>query len=137
MALGATVNSATEPTTGELLGQFSDQISRLVRNEVVLAQQEVRRKMAGTGRTAVLLGLGIGLLLLGAGAVVAGAVLALALALPAWVSALIVGVVLVIFGAIFASVARGRVKRAGLPVPEEAISSMSQNLKVVMAGARR
>jgi hypothetical protein len=83
---GATrVAAPTDPSqtsTGELIGQGSDQLTRLVRDEVRLAQAEVTQK-------AKRMGIGIGLFggagvvaLLGVSALVTAAILGLANVLP-------------------------------------------------------
>src|SRR3954465_6214462 len=72
----------SQASTGELIGQLTDQLSRLVRDEVRLAQAEVTQK-------AKRLGIGVGLFggagvvaLLGVGALVTAAILGLADVLP-------------------------------------------------------
>jgi Putative Actinobacterial Holin-X, holin superfamily III len=88
------MNVPIQPSTAELVGQLSAQTSRLVRDEIRLAQAEFRKsaRHAGTGAA---LGAGAGVLALVAAAALAGAgVAALALVLPVWAAALIVSAVL-------------------------------------------
>ena len=88
-----------ELSTGELLAQLTNQVTRLVRDEVSLAQYEVRTKLQKSGPGVRLLGVGLALALLGAAAIVACLVLVLAmLGVAAWLSALIVGAVVLIIG---------------------------------------
>lgn len=136
MRLHSTVNGS-EPSTGELLSQFSDQLGRLLQDEVQLAVAEVRRRAEGVGAGAGMLIVGAVLLLLGGGAVVAAAVAALALALPVWLSALILGAVLVVIGAIVAGAGRGRLRRTGIPLPQDTLASLRSDLNVVARGALR
>jgi hypothetical protein len=91
---GAQPSSTQERSTGELVKQVSEQISVLVRDELKLAQLEMTRKDKQAGIGAGMLGGGGLIALYGLGCLIACAILALNLALAAWLSALIVGVVL-------------------------------------------
>ena len=132
MALHTTSNGS-ERSTSELLSQFSEQLGRLVRDEVQLAVTEMRRRAKGSGAGVVMLAVGVVLLLLGGAAAIA----ALALILPVWLSALIVGVVLLIIGAVLAGSGRGRLRRTGVPVPQDALAGLRADLRVVARGATR
>lgn len=136
MRLHASVNGSERSTT-ELISQFSEQLGRLLHDEVQLAVAEVRRRAKGTGAGAGMLAVGLVLLLAGVGTVVAAVVAALALALPVWLAALIVGVVLLVIGGIVAGAGRGRLSRAGLPVPQDTLAGLGADLRVVVRGALR
>src|SRR5690349_3601613 len=86
--------SLHERSTGDLVNLLSEQISVLVRDELKLAQLEMTRKGKQAGIGAGMLGGGGLIALYGLGCLIACAILALNLALAAWLSALIVGVVL-------------------------------------------
>jgi UDP-N-acetylmuramyl pentapeptide phosphotransferase/UDP-N-acetylglucosamine-1-phosphate transferase len=62
------------------------------------------------------------------GAVLAGLALLLALVLPAWAAALIVAGGLFLIAAIAALIGRGEFKRAGTPVPQQAIGSVKADV---------
>jgi membrane protein len=126
-----------ELSTGELLAQLTNQVTRLVRNEVTLAQHEVRGKLEKSAPGVRLLGIGLGLALLAGAALVACVVLLLALFVPPWLSALIVGVVVLIIALIFVSAGRSRLRKAGPPVPTEAMASIQESVKVLAEGVRR
>ncbi len=126
-----------ELSTGELLVQLSSQVTRLVRDEVSLAQHELRAKLGGASPGVKLLSVGIVLSLLGGGAVVAALVLVLAMFVAPWLSALIVGAVLLLFGLIFALAGRGRLRKVGPPVPTDTLASFQEDVKVVSEGVRR
>src|SRR3954470_25024439 len=80
--------------TGELIGQLTDQLSRLVRDEARLAQAEVTQQAKTLGVGAGVIG-GAGLTAFVVLAVLISAVvLGLAELLPAWLAALVVAVVL-------------------------------------------
>lgn len=136
MALHTTSNGS-ERSTSELLSQFSEQLGRLVRDEVQLAVTEMRRRAKGSGAGVVMLAVGVVLLLLGGAAAIAAAIAALALILPVWLSALIVGVVLLLIGAVLAGSGRGRLRRTGVPVPQDALAGLRADLRVVARGATR
>ena len=92
---------------GELVKDLSEQISRLVRDELRLAQLEMTRK----GKQA---GLGVGMFAgggvfawFGLGCLIACAIIAIAGVVAAWLAALIVGVVLLLLAAIAAMIGKG------------------------------
>ncbi|MGY1840433.1 MULTISPECIES: phage holin family protein [unclassified Modestobacter] len=129
---------ATEnASTGQLIGQLSDQLTRLVRDEIRLAQNEVGTKAKKFGLGAGLFG-GAGLAaFLGLQVLVAAAVLALALALPGWLAALIVAVVLFGTAGVLALIGKKDVQQAAPPVPTEAISSVKTDVATMKESASR
>lgn len=123
--------SSKDPGVGELVGQLSEQVSRLVRDELQLA----RLDLAAKGKKA---GLGIGLFgaagviaLYGVGVVLAAAVLALALVLDAWLAALIVAVVLFVIAAVAALVGKKEVSQGTPPLPQESIESVKRDVEAL------
>jgi Putative Actinobacterial Holin-X, holin superfamily III len=114
---------------GELLGNVATDIQDLVRGEVRLARSELDQKLDRVIMAAVwLLG---GALLAFAGLVVVleGGAAALATVLPQWAASVIVGVVIVIVGALFA--------RSGLAMlslktltPDRTIASLEKDVRV-------
>jgi Flp pilus assembly protein TadB len=86
----------TNPTIGELMSQLSSQLSRLIRDEMRLAQREFQESAKHAGIGAGLFSVAGLLAFFGASTVIAAAVAALSLVLPVWAAALIVGVVLFI-----------------------------------------
>jgi uncharacterized membrane protein YqjE len=123
--------TTTEPTTGELVGQLSEQTSRLVRDEVALAKVELAEKAKHVGLGAGLFtGAGV-VALYGVGALIATAILALAEVLPGWLAALIVTVVLFAVAGVAALLGKRQVG-AGTPVaPEQTIENVKQDLDTV------
>jgi membrane protein implicated in regulation of membrane protease activity len=110
--------------------QLSTQTSRLVRDELKLAQMEMKEtaKHAGVG---VGLFSAAGLLaVLGLGCVSAAAIAALALALPAWAAALIVGAALFATAAVAAVVGRREVSQAS-PTPEQTVENVKKDIHEV------
>ena len=124
-------------STGQLIGQLTEQISRLVRDEARLAQAEVAQKAKKLGVGAGLFG-GAGLVaFFGVAALITAVILALALVLPAWLAALIVGVVLLVVAGVLALVGKKDVQKGSPPVPTEAISSIKTDIATVKESARR
>ena len=139
---GATRATAPPPapedaSTGQLIGQLTEQISRLVRDEARLAQAEVTQKAKRLGVGAGLFG-GAGLFaFLGLAVLIAAAVLALALVLPGWLAALVVAVVLLAVAGVLALVGKKDVEKGTPPVPTEAIASTRTDIQTVKESARR
>ena len=121
----------SDPTTGELVSQLSEQTTRLVRDEVALAKVELTEKAKHVGIGAGLFS-GAGLVALyGVGALVATAILGLAEAVPGWLAALIVTVVLFAIAGVVALLGKRHVD-AGTPVtPERTIDNVKQDLDTV------
>ena len=115
---------------GELLGNVATDIQDLVRGEVRLARSELDQKLDRVIMAAVwLLG---GALVAFAGLVVVlqGGAAALALVLPTWAASVIVGLVIVIVGALLA--------RSGLAMlslktltPDRTVASLEKDARVV------
>jgi hypothetical protein len=78
---------------GQLFAELAGDTSTLVRQEVTLAKAELTRHAARVGKQVGLLAVGGALGYAALLAIVAGAIIGLAEVIPAWVSALIVGVV--------------------------------------------
>lgn len=97
---------AADASTGELLSQLSAQTSRLVRDELRLAQKEFQESAKHAGIGAGLFSLAGLLALLGFMTLIAAAVAALALVLPVWAAAVIVAAVLFVVAGVAALVGR-------------------------------
>ncbi|HVG33974.1 MAG TPA: phage holin family protein [Pyrinomonadaceae bacterium] len=78
---------------GELFTELAGDTSTLVRQEVALAKAELTRNAARVGKQVGLLAIGGALGYAALLAIVAAAIMGLAEVIPAWVSALVVGVV--------------------------------------------
>jgi hypothetical protein len=127
----------SQATTGELIGQLSDQVSRLVRDEVRLAQAEVTQKAKRLGIGAGLFG-GAGVVaVLGLGALVTAAVLGLANVLPGWLAAVLVAVVLFAVAGVLALLAKADVAKANPPLPTKTIASVQADIDAVKQAVSR
>ena len=100
-----------DASLGELVKAMSADLSRLVRNEIQLAQTEISAKIKTAGIGVGAFG-GAGVLALyGLGVLIAAAVLGLALVLPAWLAALIVGIVVLAIAGVAALVGKKKLER--------------------------
>jgi uncharacterized membrane protein YqjE len=130
-ATASTGTHGAEDSTGELVSRLSQDVSRLVRDELRLAQVEVSGKAKKAGVGAGLLGAAGIIALYGLGVLIATAILALALAVDAWLAALIVGIVLLAIAGIAALIGKKRVIEAAPPVPEHAVENVKRDVDAV------
>jgi uncharacterized membrane protein YqjE len=127
----------SERSVGDLVQQLSQQTSMLVRQEMALAQVELQEKGKRAGIGAGMFG-GAGLVALyGVGAVIAAVIMLVATAIEPWVSALIVGVVLLATAGIVALLGKRQVEQATPPKPERAIESVQDDVEHVKERVRR
>ena len=136
-ATGARPAQARDSSTSELIRQMSEQVTRLVRDELRLAQLEMTRK----GKRA---GLGIGafggggiLALYGIGCLLAAAIIALATAVAAWLAALIIGAGLLIISAGAAMFGKAQLGKATPPLPARAVDSVKADVEEIKESAHR
>ncbi|WP_405009601.1 phage holin family protein [Kitasatospora sp. NBC_01539] len=144
--VGGTGPSATTgagPATGasrpvnELVHEATELASRLVRQEVQLAKAELTEKGKRAGLGGGLFS-GAGLLaIIGLQAFVAAAIAGLALVMPLWAAALVAGGALMLIAAVLALVGRGQLRKAGSPVPEQAIATTRTDIDVIKERAHR
>ena len=126
-----------ETSTGDLVKNLSEQVSRLIRDELKLAEYEMTAKAKRAGRGAGMFG-GSGLLALyGIGCLLAAAIIGLALVVPAWAAALIVGGALLIVAAIAAMLGKSQFGRATPAVPEQTVQSVKADVEEIKERAHR
>jgi hypothetical protein len=126
-----------EASTGELIHLLAEQLSRLVREEMKLAQAEMTRK---AGRFALGAGLFGGSSVIGlyaAACLLAAAVAGLATVLAVWLAALIVGGALLICAGIAALAGKRQVSRATPLVPAETVESVKLDAETITERARQ
>jgi len=130
-------SATAERSTSELVTQLSEQLSRLVRDEMKLARLEMTRKGKEAGIGAGLLG-GSGVLALyGVGCLLACAIIAISGAVAAWLAALIVGAALLAAAGLTALIGRARLRRATPPIPEETAGSIRADVEEIREKAHR
>jgi Putative Actinobacterial Holin-X, holin superfamily III len=136
-APGAAPDGQAEPSTSDLVRQLAEQTSRLVRDELKLAQAEMARKGARAGRGAGLLGGGGILALYGIGCLLIAAVAGIALVLQTWLAALIVGAAVLAAAALVALAGRRQFGGATPPVPRQALDSTKADVQEIREKAHR
>ena len=112
-----------------LIGELPNLVTTLIRDEI----EQIKREAVTRLKTA---GIGVGLFV-GAAVfayfalwvLIATAILGIATALPAWLSALIVGVALLLVAVVLGLLGLSRVKRGVPPVPKEAVDSVKDDVK--------
>ena len=129
--------ATSEPSTKELVRELAEQTSTLVRQELALAQVELKEKGKRAGVGGGLFGTAGLLALYGLGVLIATAILALATAVDAWLAALIVAVVLFAAAGVAALIGKKELQQAGPPKPEQAIASVQADVQTVKEHARR
>jgi Flp pilus assembly protein TadB len=128
-----TVNESdtSQRSTSELVKTASEQISRLVRDELRLAQAELAQKGKHAGIGAGLFGAGGLIALYGVAALITAVVLLLAYVMPAWLAAVIVGVVLLGVAGVLALVGKKQVSQATPAMPEDAVRNVKADVATV------
>ena len=124
-------------SAGELVKELSELVPRLIRDEMKLAQLEMTRKGKQAGVGAGMLGASGLVALYAIGCLLACAIIALSKVLAPWLSALIVGVVLLVVSAIVGRAGKSRMRIAAPPVPEEAVSSVQADVREMKERAHR
>jgi hypothetical protein len=133
---GGPARPVAEQSTAELVRHATEQVSRLVRDEIALVRAELSAKARHAGMGAGLFG-GSGLVALYAlGVLIAAAVLGLAVVVPAWLAALIVGLALLLVAGGMAMFGRAQVRRAMPPVPQAATRSVRADVDAVTTAVR-
>jgi VIT1/CCC1 family predicted Fe2+/Mn2+ transporter len=126
-----TPHDARDRPVAELITELSQQTSRLVRDELRLAQAELKEKGKHAGRGAGLFGAAGLLGFFGAACLVTTAILGLSLLLPAWAAALIVAVVLLAAAGIAALMGKKEVKQIGPPTPQATVENVKLDIEEV------
>lgn len=110
----------------ELFSDLTREIGTLVRSEMALARTELSTKAARVGRHAAMIATGAMLACGGLYAVIAGVILLLVRAgMPGWISALIVGIAVLIIGGLTASSGLAALRREDL-TPTETINTLKE-----------
>jgi hypothetical protein len=121
----------TEAPIGRLVGDLTEQTSRLAKAEVRLAIREVSTKIkhaavgGGAFGAAAVMGFYAGMLLL------ACLVLGLATVMPAWIAALLPGVLLLLLALVAALVGRSQLRKGVPPVPDQTVARVREDIEVV------
>jgi phosphosulfolactate synthase (CoM biosynthesis protein A) len=118
-----------EKSASELLKQFSEDATTLIRKEVELAKAELTEKGRQAGKGAGMFG-GAGLFGVGAfGALTTFLILVLAEAMDAWVAALIVTVLWGGVAAVLAIQGKQKVEEAAPLQPEQTVDTVKEDVQ--------
>lgn len=120
---------------GELMAQLSAQTSRLVRDEMRLAQKEFTESAKHAGIGAGLFSAAGLIAVFGLAGVVTAAIAALALVLPVWAAALIVAVVLFAIAGVAAMISKKQLDQASA-TPEKTVANVKQDIHEVQDDVR-
>ena len=120
-----------DASTAALLTGLTDQVTRLVRDEVRLGQAEVTTRAEELGVGAGLFGGAGQVAVLGLNALVTAAVLALADVIPGWLAGIVLAVVLSAVAAVLALLGRKDVQQAAPPLPTETLESARTDMATI------
>ena len=124
-------------SVGELIGQATEQLSRLVRQEMALAKEELTEKGRRAGRGGGMLGAAGAFAYAGLLALAGTGIAALSLVLPVWAAALIVTALLFAIAAVLAAAGRSQLRRATPPKPERTMGSVKADVEEIKGRAHR
>ena len=132
-----TNTNTDDASVGELAARLSEQVSRLVHDELALAETEAKQKAKRLGIGAGLFGVSGVLAVFGAACAVATIALALATAMASWLAVLIVAIALFVGAGLFALAGRQGVRRGTPPVPTEAMRSTKEDVAAVREAVKQ
>jgi hypothetical protein len=112
-----------------LIGELPAIITTLIRDEIEQIKREAITRLKSAGIGVALFAVAAVLLYFAAFPLMAAVVFGIAEALPLWLSALIVGVALLLVAVVFALIGLNRVKKGVPPVPKEAVDSVKDDVK--------
>jgi hypothetical protein len=128
---GKLVRPVAEQSTAELVQTASEQISRLVKDEIALAKAELAEKGKHAGIGIGLFGAGGVFVFYGVGATIATLIIVFDIFLPLWLAALIWTVVLFLAAGILALFGKNQVTKAVPPEPQATIESVKLDVDEV------
>jgi hypothetical protein len=112
---------------GDLFADLARELGELVRQEAQLAKAELRQNASQAGRAIAALVVGGAIVYAGVLALLAAAILGLGQAgLPWWLAALLVGVVVVVIGAVVTARARAALQTTAL-APQQTIETLKED----------
>lgn len=127
--------AAEPPSMGRLVEQLSEQATRLVRAEIALAKAEVTDKAKRSGIGIGLLAAAAVIVLYAVGVFIWTAIIGLAEAWPLWLSALVIGVVMVLVAGGLAMAGVKLLQRAA--TKPEAIDRVKEDIATIKEGMHR
>ena len=116
-------------TVFSLIGELPGIITTLIRDEIEQLKRELISRVKAIGIGAAFFVVAAVLLYFAAFPLMAAIVIGLGQALPYWLSALILGVLLLIIAAVFVLIGLSRLKKGVPPVPKESVDSVKDDVK--------
>jgi membrane protein len=126
-----------DQSIGELVQNLSQQTATLVRQEMQLAQAELKEKGKKAGIGVGLFGAAGVVALYAAGAAVAGIVLLIAQSVATWIAAFITAAGLAVVAGGIALAGKSQVEQATPPKPDAAIESVQADVNEIKERAHR
>ncbi len=118
--------STSEPSLGEIFSSLTSDMSTLVRKEVELAKTETIEKVSSAVRSIIFMVAGGLLAYAGLIGLIIAIIVLLDNLIPLWMSALIVGLAVIVIGAILLQHGLTMLKQVSL-VPEKTIESIKES----------
>lgn len=125
----------SDPGLGELVGDFTQDVSTLIRDEMALAKVEIQQSVKDAGVGAGLFSAAGIVAMYGLGALIATGILALALLVDAWLAALIVTGVLFLIAGALAFVGKRHLAEVS-PAVDSASDNVRRDIETVKGGTR-
>jgi uncharacterized membrane protein YqjE len=133
----AAADELNDASIGQLASRLSEQVSRLVHDELALAQVEAKQKAKNLGVGLGMFGVSGVLAFFGAGCALAAAILGLAHVVSAWLAALLVAAALFVVAGIVALTGKKGVQHGSPPIPTQAVESTKADVAAVRQAVRR
>lgn len=132
---GRTPPADRPPSMGRLMEQVSEQATRLVRAEIALAKAEMAEKAKRSGIGVGLLAGALVIVLYAVGVLIWSAITGLAEAWPLWLSALVIGVAMLLFAGLLGWIGVNQLKQAASK--PETIDRVKDDVATVKEGMKR
>ena|SRR5688572_6560776 len=117
-----------ERSLGDLFAELAGETGTLVRQEVALAQTEIVHKATKAGKNIGYLVVGGAVAYAGVLAIIAGIIILLSNVMPAWASALLIGVAIAAAAYFMISSALAELKKTD-PMPRNTIETIKEDAK--------
>jgi hypothetical protein len=122
------VDNAAEPSIGSLFTDLTDDMGRLVRQEIELARIETMQKVSTAARSVVMMVAGGLVVYAGFIVVLIAVAILLGQLMPYWASSLLVGAVVLLVGAILLNSGRNSLTNLTV-VPEKTVESIKDDAR--------
>lgn len=121
-----TMQTNNQPSIGQLLSEISTDMSTLVRKEIELARAETSEKISRATRSATILVAGGLVAYAGVIVMLIAAAILLGAVMPYWLSSLIVGLVVLVIGAVMIVSGKNTIANMSV-VPEKTVQTLQED----------